>query len=89
MCGCVEFHHRQKGLAAKQNLKTRTSCIATHCDISRSYSGDITALIESGTNYQVKALLRKESQLRRHRMVIMIPGTELEQRPPQLAVISF
>jgi len=87
MRGCVEFCQKQKGLAAKQNLKTRTSCIATNCDISRPNSGDTTALMESGTDYQVKALRRKGSQIRRHRILIMIPGTEMEPRPPQLTVI--
>lgn len=58
-----------------------------HSDISRPYSGDTTALMESGTDYQAKALLRKGSQLRRNRILIMIPGTELEPRPPQLTVI--
>ena len=87
MCGCVQFCHKQKGLAAKQNLKTLTSRTDTHCDISRPYSGDTTALTESGTVYQVKALLPKGSQLCRHTILIMIPGTELEPRPPQLTVI--
>jgi hypothetical protein len=64
MRGCVEFYHIQKGLAAKQNLKTRTSCIATNFDINRPNSGDTTARMESGTDYQVKALLRKGSQIR-------------------------
>jgi hypothetical protein len=76
MRGYVEFCHKQKGLTAKRNLKTRTSCIAANCDISRPNSGDTTALMESGTNYQVKALLRKGSQIRRHR-ILMIPGTEM------------
>ena len=87
MCGCVEFCYKQKGLAAKQNLENLTSSIATHCDISRPCSGDTTALMESGTDSQVKALLREGSELRRHRILKMIPGTELEPRPPQVTVI--